>query len=130
MSERDFLTTFIPKGKTSHHSFGKQLYSRLRYREEGIPELVEQADIVILLGGSKNTSYIGVLSLLEGKVVLPIEYTDGAAADLYSLLIVRYDKVFGSRLNRAKFEDLADRSRTSKEIAEACFDLIKIASGS
>lgn len=48
VSERDFLTTFIPKGKTSHHSFGKQLYSRLRSREEGIPELVDQADIVIL----------------------------------------------------------------------------------
>ena len=50
---------------------------------------------------------------------------------IYILLISRYDKVFGSRLDRAKFEDLADRSRTSKEIAaEACFDLIKIASSS
>jgi predicted Rossmann-fold nucleotide-binding protein len=129
-NERDFLTTFIPKGRSSHHAFGKQLHSRLRAREEGIPEMVEQADIAVLLGGSKNTSYLGVLSLLEGKVVLPIEYTEGAAADLYSLLITRYHKVFGSRLDRAKFEDLADRSRTPEEIAEACLALIKIVSGS
>lgn len=128
-NEREFLTTFIPKEKSAHHTFGKHLHSRLRYREEGIPELVEYADIAVLIGGGKNTSYLGVLALLEGKVVLPIEYTEGAAADLYSLIITKYDKVFGTRLDRAKFEDLADRSRTPKEVAEACLTLIRAVSG-
>lgn len=129
VKEHKFLTTFIPKRRSARHHFGKQLHSRLESRGEGVPELVEQADIAVLLGGGKNTSYLGVLSLLEGKVVLPVEYTEGAAAELYSLLMARYDKVFGTRLDRARFEDLADRSRTPKQIAKTCVRLIKIVSG-
>ena len=101
---RVLITAYGGKGWNLHHSFGKILHSRYRSREEGIPELVSNADIVILLGGSKNTNYIGVLSLLEGKVLLPVHSTDGAASDLYSLIISRYEKVFGHLLDKARFE--------------------------
>jgi hypothetical protein len=126
---RTYLTVYSGRGGKLHHSFGKILQSRFRFREEGIPELVSNADIVVLMAGGKNTNYVGVLSLLEDKVVLPVDSTDGAASDLYSLVLNRYNKIFGSLLDKARFEDLADRSRSPKEIADACYDLIKLISG-
>jgi TIR domain/Sir2- and TIR-associating SLOG family len=125
LEPRNYLTAYSTKNLTLAHSLGKILNTRFGSREEGVPEMVSEADIVILMGGSKNTNYFGVLSLLESKVVLPVEYTGGAASDLYSLCISRYQKVFGSLLSKNRFEDLADRSRTPREMASICFELVR-----
>jgi len=126
---RDYLKAYTGKNQRPHHTYWKILVSKFRKREEGIPELVEECDLIFLLSGAKNTSYIGVLSLLENKIVLPLSVTGGAASDLYSLILNRYDKVYGNLLPKSKFQNLADIGRTPIEMAEVCFDLVKIISG-
>ncbi|HEX8274205.1 MAG TPA: TIR domain-containing protein [Longimicrobiaceae bacterium] len=118
------LTCFTNKGTHPRHRFGRILESRYRSRLDGIPELVSDADILVTLGGGRNTHHLGVLALLEDRVLLPIASTGGASGDLYSLVAPRFDTVFAGRLDRDLFDDLADLNNSAVQIADACLRAI------
>jgi hypothetical protein len=126
---RRHLTAWGGRGRTPAHGVGRILQSQFRTREEGIPELVTDSDCAFLVGGGKNTTYLGTLLLLEGKVVLPIAATLGAAADCYSLVSARYDRFFRGQLERSRFQDLADQTLSPTEMAKACKDLLELLFG-
>jgi TIR domain-containing protein len=127
---RSFLTCFTVRGrKPVTIPLGRFVESALHSREEGVPELIADSDILVILGGKKNTSYIGMLGLFENKIVLPVGCLDGASADLFSLILSRYKKIFGSMLARERFLDLADMARSPSEVAEVCVSLVKLTSG-
>ena len=120
----DFLTCYYGRGRSAHHNFGTQLESASAKREEGIPELITDSDIVVLCGGSKNTQYAGVLALLENKVVLPMAATSGAAKDVHSIIRARFASTFGNTLQKPPFLALANTNGTPADIAQRCFDLL------
>ncbi|GEM_PF-4502892 len=120
-----FLTCYYGRGRTPDHSFGMQIESMYTNREEGIPELITETDIVVLFGGGKNTHYLGVLALLEGKVVLPSAATGGAARDVHSLIRSRFEKTFGSKLPKQSFMELANTNGSASEMAARCFSLLQ-----
>lgn len=127
---RSFLTCFTLRGRLPTASpRGRVVESALHSREEGVPELVADSDIIVTLGGSKNTSYLGMLALFENKIVLPVASLGGASADLFSLILSRWDRVYGDMLNRDLFQNLADISRSESEVAEVCVSLVKLTSG-
>ena len=120
----DFLKCYFGRGRDPHHAFGMQLESVLANREEGIPELINDADVIVLFGGSKNTQYVGILSLLENKVVLPVAATSGAAKDIHNIILSRYEKTFGDTLPKSRFMTLANVSGSAGDMAKRCFDLL------
>jgi hypothetical protein len=119
------LTCYTGKGRSPVHQFGKIVESRYRSREEGVPELVSECDIAILFGGAKNTHYLGVLTLLEGRILIPVASTGGAAADLYSYVLSRFDIIFAGRLDKNLFTDLADLNNTPIDIGRMCFRIVE-----
>lgn len=129
LNVRDILTAYSRRGHRTHHNFGRILQSRYRTREEGIPELVSRADVAFLIGGGKNTMFLGVLMLLEGKVVLPIAATGGAAEDCHALILSRYERVFHGSIPRTRFEDLGDQNLRSSEMATVCAELLDLVVG-
>lgn len=120
----DFLRCYFGRGRNSYHAFGMQLESAYANREEGIPELINDADVIVLFGGSKNTQYAGILSLLENKVVLPVAATSGAAKDIHNIILSRYEKTFGVTLSKSRFMNIANVSGSTSDIAKRCFDLL------
>jgi hypothetical protein len=120
-----FLTCYYGRGRSAHHAFGTQLESAYAKREEGVPELITDADIVVLCGGSKNTQYAGVLAMLENKVVLPMAATAGAAKDVHNLIRGRFEKTFGSTVPKPQFMALANTNGSSADIAQRCFSLLQ-----
>jgi hypothetical protein len=126
---RKVLTAYVVKDGTRHHSVGRLLQSRYRNRREGIPELVSESDIAFLIGGNKSTMHLGVLMLLEGKIVFPLAVTGGAAEDCYSLIQSRYERVFRQALPRSRFEDLGDHSLSEDEIVQKCLEMLALVSG-
>lgn len=122
---RDRLTCYANKGKEPHQKIGKILTSKFRSRHEGIPELVTLADIAFLIGGGKNTIFLGVLMLLENKLVFPLATTGGAAEDCYDLVLSRYDRVFKGTLPRSRFEDLGDQGLSASELVQRCVNLVR-----
>jgi len=126
---RDFLTCYTGKGYTRDHQYGRIIESRFSSRSQGVPELVTDSDVAVLIGGSKNTMYLGVLMLLEGKPILPVASSGGAAADLYNLVMSRLEKTFGIHFDRERLADLADVNLAPTEVATACAQLLMFLQG-
>jgi hypothetical protein len=129
IDNRQVLTSYAVKEGKRHHTVGRLLQSHYRNRREGVPELVEKADIGFLLGGGKSTMHLGVLMLLERKIVFPIAVTGGAAQDCYSLILSRYDRTFGRDLSRSTYENLGDEGLTADEIITRCMEMLALVSG-
>ena len=87
--------------------------------------MVSETDIGIFFGGGKNTHYLGVLALLENRIVVPAASTGGAAADLFSIVQSRFDSVFQGRIDHKSFADLADLNSSSKDVAEFCLGIVR-----
>ena len=121
-----YLTCYCGRGRTPHHNFGRQIISAFANREEGIPELITDSDVAVFFGGAKNTQYIGVLALLENKVVLPVAATAGAAADLHSIILARFDSTFGDRLDKNRFRSLANINAAPGDLAQEVVELIDL----
>jgi hypothetical protein len=126
---RDRLMCYVNKGKKAHHNVGQVFTSKYYSRREGVPELVTRADVGFLIGGGNNTMYIGVLTLLEHKLVFPLPTTSGAAADCYDLVLSRYDRVFRQTLPRVRFERLANKNQSSDELVQHCVQLVNWVKG-
>jgi len=127
---RSLLTCFTVRGrKPGIRGPGRIIESSLHSRAEGVPELISDADIIITIGGSKNTSYFGVVALFENKILIPIASTGGASADLFSLVLSRYEKIYGRMLDRDEFTGLGDLSMTPNSVAALCVKLVGRISG-
>jgi hypothetical protein len=122
---RRILTCYAPRRGGRHHAYGRILESRFESRQQGVPELVTDSDAGIFVGGAKNTMYLGVLMLLEGKPIFPIASTGGSAADLYSLVLSRFDRTFGRGISRDRFFDLADVNLAPVDVASTCRELLE-----
>lgn len=120
----DFLTCYFGRGRSANHSFGTQLESAYAKREEGVPELVTEADIIVLFGGSKNTQNVGIMALLENKVVLPVAATSGAAKDVHNIIRSRYDKTFFANLPKSHFLSLANTNCSPSDMAKKCISIV------
>ncbi len=125
---RDYLTCYCGRGRIPSHDFGQQIMSVYKCREEGVPELVMNADIAVLFGGSRNTQYIGVLALLEDKVVFPVAATGGAAVDLHTIILSRYSRTFRDRLEIGRFRSLASINLKPADMAQKIVGLIDLCS--
>jgi hypothetical protein len=124
------LTCYVGKGQEPNHRFGRIVPSKYRRREEGIPELISECDIAITFGGGRNTNYIGVLALLEDRALLPVSATGGASGELHELVSSRFDTVYGSRLDKQVFMDLADINSSPTDIARLCVRIVETLSKS
>ncbi len=123
---KQVLTCYVDRGRQPRHRFGRIVESRYRSREEGMPELVSECDIAITFGGGRNTHYIGVLALLEGRFLLPVASSGGASSDPYALVSSRFDTVFGGRLEKRLFDDLADLNSSASDIAKTCIRIVDV----
>jgi hypothetical protein len=120
----ELLTCYRDREARPDHPYGRQLRSALRRREEGVPEIISESDVVVLLGGAKNTQYIGVLALLERKIVLPVAATEGAALDLHAIILSRFDRTMANRVDIDRFKALGDTGTTPAKLAERVADLV------
>jgi|SRR5688572_2715976 len=126
----EFLTRYSAIGKDVYEpQLGRVIESAFRSREEGVPELISDSDVLITLGGKGNTSYFGMVALFEDKILLPIANTKGASQNLFAVVMSRYDKVFGQMLDRREFENLKLIGRTPDQNAAICLRLIELVSG-
>jgi hypothetical protein len=123
---KQVLTCYTGRGQPHRHRFGRIVESKFRSRQEGMPELVSECDIAITFGGGRNTHFIGVLALLEGRFLLPVASSGGASSDLHALVVARFDNVFGGRLEKRLFEDLADLNSSASDVARACDRLVEV----
>jgi hypothetical protein len=110
-SSRQKIQSWVPKGKEPCHSVGRVMVS---VRESwdpgdsirGIPEPIERADVVVLIGGFQGTRRAYWWASAAHKPILPIAYFGGSAGEIYERELEAFDRKYGRRMRKEDYEQL------------------------
>ena len=105
------IVSYVLSGQEPVHSCGTLIRSQLKNWEIGsanfyVPEQVQQADVVVLIGGFQGTIRAANWAEIARKPVLPFASFGGAAAEIYERELRTFDKRYWGRLERIEFEQL------------------------
>jgi predicted Rossmann-fold nucleotide-binding protein len=104
------IVCYVLPGQELAHEFGNILQSQLENWELGgsrlrIPEPIELADAIILVGGFQGTNRAANWARIAKKPLLPVTRFGGTAEQVYSEEYDHFDRYRG-RISRADYENL------------------------
>jgi hypothetical protein len=126
------IQSWVPKGKEPGHFVGRIMKS---VRESwdpgdsirGVPEPIERADVVVLIGGFQGTRRAYWWASAAHKPVLPIAYFGGAAEEIYERELEAFDRKYGRRLRKEDYEQLnevgTDYTSKAKKVVRLVEDI-------
>lgn len=122
------IVSYVLAGQTPAHTFGKVRTSQLTDWELGnprlkVPEPIEIADAVLVVGGFTGTHRATNWARISNKPLLPIPRFGGAAETIYAEELESFDERYSSRLTRDQFEDLAQLTSDPKTFAKLVVSL-------
>lgn len=106
---RGRIVSYVNQGRTPIHGFGNILQSELADWELGgeeltAPEIIHEADAVILVGGFAGTYRAANWARIERKPLLPIALFGGAAKTVCLLEAKRVDTLYPGNITRHDYE--------------------------
>jgi hypothetical protein len=119
-----FITCYVSANSRPAHEFGTILRSRCTNWESlaspglDIPETVQQADVVILVGGTEGTKCAANWARINHKPLMPITTFGGAAADVYDEELRNFDAKYADRIDQSDYEILNQVSSDLRKIAK------------
>lgn len=118
------LTCYVPKGTDALYDFGKQLQSRLENWDpangiDTIPELIEDADVVVFVRGYKGLNQAAIWSDLAQKPMLPVATFGGAAEKLYDRELDLFERKYVGRISKEQFQGLNVVAGDLEKLAES-----------
>jgi hypothetical protein len=128
LNPSDCIVSYVLAGQIPIHTYGKVRTSQLTDWELGnpklkIPEPIDVADAVIVVGGFTGTHRATNWTRISGKPLLPIPRFGGAAENIYAEELASFDKHYSSRLTRDQFEDLAQLNSDLAAFAKTIISL-------
>lgn len=107
------IVSYVLPGQALAHKHGRILQSQLDNWEVNNPELripepIERADVVILVGGFDGTFRAANWARIAKKPILPITRFGGTAADVYSQELRDFESRYGGRISSSDYEDLSE----------------------
>ena len=105
------IQSWVPKGKDACHAIGRVMKSMRQSWDpgdsiRGVPEPIERADVVVLIGGFQGTRRAYWWASAAHKPVLPVAYFGGAAEEIYERELEAFDRKYGRRLRKEDYEQL------------------------
>ncbi|CAN2042723.1 Nucleoside 2-deoxyribosyltransferase [Candidatus Magnetomoraceae bacterium gMMP-15] len=103
------IVSYVLQGREPVHNYGIIIQSDLPDWDIGglkptPPEVIRCADVVILIGGFFGTFQAANWARLDQKPLLPFVSFGGAAKEVYQVESSRFDKIYGSNINRLEYE--------------------------
>lgn len=125
----DRIRSYVCNGEKPAHAYGSILTSLLTDWELGnpglrVPEPIELADVVILVGGFRGTHRAANWARIAGKAILPIRRFGGAAEKIYEEELSAVPNRFSPALTRAEFESL---SQITPDLAKFAAKVVSLA---
>lgn len=128
------LKSWVTKSTQASHSYGERVRSQLENwsqipRGLTFPEPIQEADVVIIIGGWDGTHHAASWARLAGKPVLPVASFGGAAVDIYRDELAIFERRYGAKIAIEDYH-LLDRllSDESDVAVEAhAVDVLKLA---
>jgi hypothetical protein len=117
------ITCYVTDGAEPVHSCGTLLRSRCPNWESlaspglEVPETVQQADAVIIVGGTNGTECAANWARIAQKPLVPVATFGGSAAQIYDEELRSFTDKYGDRLDRADYELLNQIPSDSRKLA-------------
>jgi hypothetical protein len=123
------IVCYVLANHEPSHNFGTIIRSRLASWEIAqetfyIPEQVQQADAVILVGGFQGTFQAANWARIAGKPLLPFTAFGGAAQKIYAQELNEFDSKYAGLVERLEYEELNSLNGSWSERAT---DLVALA---
>lgn len=125
------IISYVHPSQKRMHNFGKIIQSQLQNWELGnpklrIPEPIQFADAVILVGGYEGTHRAANWARIAKKPLLPITRFGGTSAEIYGEELDEFDNRYGSRVSRSDFENLAELDSPLEGFAKTVINLAEL----
>jgi hypothetical protein len=117
------ITCYLTPNSQPAHEFGTILKSRcfnwdsLASSGLDVPETVQQADVVIVVGGTEGTKCAANWARIDRKPLMPITTFGGSAAEIYEEELSDFAVKYADRIERSEYEILNQVSSDSRKIA-------------
>ena len=104
------IINYVEQGGTPIHAYGRLLESALPswnlgfYEQVNAPEVIEQADAVILIGGFEGTVRAANWAQIAKKPLLPFNTFGGTAAEVYRSVTDNFARAFSDNVNKIEVE--------------------------
>jgi len=124
------IISYILSGEGPVHTFGTVLRSRLTDWDIGgearlyIPETIQQADVVVLVGGFDGTYRAANWARIANKPLLPLASLGGAAARIYDQELSDFERKYAGLLDKIEFEQL---NSVKSNLTDHAIDIIALA---
>ena len=120
------IISYVLAGDTPAHDCGTILKSRLADWEIDkeafyIPEQVQQADVVILIGGFEGTFRAANWARIAGKPLLPFTAFGGAAEKIYAQELNDFEQKYAGLSSRLSTSNSTIISRTGPSMRRICW---------
>jgi hypothetical protein len=124
----DRIVSYVLGGQKPAHTFGNVRTSQLIDWELGnprlrVPEPIELADAIVLVGGFTGTHRGANWARISGKPLLPVSRFGGAADKIYAQELDSFDHRYRGRLAKSEFENLAQLNSDLAEFAHTVISL-------
>jgi hypothetical protein len=108
LDTRRVVRSWVTKTTTPSHTTGEILRSRVGDwshvpRGFTFPEPVQEADVVILIGGMDGTHYAASWARLANKPLVPVAALGLAAAEIFDDELISFEKKYASRVTPDEF---------------------------
>lgn len=105
------VISYVLQGQQPVHNFGNVIQSDLPDWDIGglqptPPEVIRNADAVILLGGFYGTFKAANWARIDRKPLLPVAIFGGAAKQVYAEESKRFDQVYANNIQRLEYEQV------------------------
>lgn len=126
----DRIVSYVLAGHAPAHTFGNVRTSQLVDWELGnpklkVPEPIEVADAVVIVGGFVGTHRAANWARISGKPLLPIPRFGGAAEKIYAEELSSFNERYASRIAKNEFENLAQLTSDAEEFARTIVSLVE-----
>jgi hypothetical protein len=117
------IISYVNQGTEPIHSFGSIRQSELVDWELGgrdlnPPEIIREADVIVLIGGFRGTFRAANWARIERKPLLPVAFFGGAAQDVCVQEAKRVDTLYAGNVTQSEYESvLKSLSRDWRHLA-------------
>lgn len=124
----DRIISYVLSGQEPAHTFGNVRTSKLTDWELGnpglqVPEPIDHADVVVLVGGFRGTQRAANWARISGKPLLPVTRFGGAAGEIYHEELKTFKEKYATRIDKNEFEDLAQVASDPADFAQTVISL-------
>jgi hypothetical protein len=107
----DRIISYAVEGSTPVHNHGTLLRSKLRtwgleFKRLEVPEPIQSADAVLIVGGGDGTLCAANWARIDNKPLLPVSAFGGAGATTYNEEISEFNTKYADRVDRLEYERL------------------------